>query len=178
MLDLIGLLQRSPGLEVALDELGVPAASLTALVHGDLKLDNALADADDLVRLVDFEHGGTGDPAWDLGAAAGDYLSRWLLSARASASESLAAWLHAATIPLPRCTAAARAVLAGYELERSLPDLDRITACAGVFLIHRAQAWVERYGVVSAKPTLLIRFGARLVVGRWALLGCLLEDRR
>lgn len=178
ILELIGLLQRAHGLEEALDELGAAGASHGVLVHGDLKLDNALADADDAVRLVDFEHAGTGDPAWDLGAAAGDYLSRWLLSVRASASEGLAAWLRAATIPLPRCAVATRATLAAYELERPLPDRNRIAANAGVFLLHRAQAWVERYGVLSAKPTLLARLGARLAVGRWALLGRLLEEPR
>jgi transposase-like protein len=120
---------------------------------------------------------GAGDPAWDLGAAAGDYLSRWLLSVRPSAGDGLAAWMHRATVPRGRCAEAARAVLAAYVLARPLPDRDRVAACEGVFLVHRAYAWVERDGALSAKPTLLARGGARLAVGRWAVLGSLLEGR-
>jgi aminoglycoside phosphotransferase (APT) family kinase protein len=177
MLELVALLQRMRGLESALEELR--AASRGALVHGDVKLDNVLAEERDAgaVRLVDFEHAGAGDPAWDVGAAVGDYVSRWLLSLRASAAGGLSAWLDGATIPREHCAAAARSLLTGYQLERPLPDRDTVAACAGVFLIHRAQAWVERYGRLTAKPTLLARCGARIAVGGWRLLGPLLEGR-
>jgi aminoglycoside phosphotransferase (APT) family kinase protein len=176
LLDLIGMLQRARGLGRAFAELREESPR-DVLVHGDAKLDNVVAGPDDRVRLVDFEHAGAGDPAWDLGASTGDYLSRWLLSVRASAAAGLAAWLERATVPRARCTASARAVLAGYEQERPLPDRDRVAACAGIFLMHRAQAWVERYGTLTAKPMLLARCGAHLAVARWAALGPLLEDR-
>lgn len=176
-LALIGHLQRMPGLAHDLARLRASSPERT-LVHGDVKLDNVLCGEGDRMVLVDFEHGGTGDPAWDVGAPVGDYLSRWLLSARCRRGESLATWLARAGVPARRCAAAGRELLAGYGAVRPLPDLDRVAASAGIFLLHRAQAWIERYGRFGAKATLLARCGGGLVGGRRRALERLLEQAR
>lgn len=174
---LIGHLQGLPGLQDDLAELRASAPE-TALVHGDMKLDNVLCGPDERLLLVDFEHAGVGDPSWDAGAALGDYLSRWLLSVPCAPDEALVAWLRHAAVPALRCAAAGRELLAGYWNVRPLPDLDRIAAGAGVFLLHRAQAWIERYGSFGAKATLLARCGGGLIRGRWRALEPLLEQSR
>ena len=176
MLDLIALLQRTDGLAEALENLRVRLGD-DALVHGDLKLDNVMADRRGRLALVDFEHAGAGDAAWDLGAGIGDLVSRWLLSVPAPAGGGLAAWLSRASVPRTRVAAAARALRSGYARQRPLPAGDDVAACAGVFLLHRAQAWIERYGRLTAKPTLLARAGSGLVLRASAALEPILEDR-
>lgn len=176
-LALIGHLQRMPGLQHDLARLRATPPERT-LVHGDAKLDNVLCGEGDGMVLVDFEHGGAGDPAWDVGAPVGDYLSRWLLSVRCSPGESLGTWLARAEVPAPRCAAAAQELLTGYGAVRPLPDLDRVAASAGIFLLHRAQAWIEHYGRFGAKATLLARCGGGLVGGRQRALERLLEQAR
>lgn len=176
-LALIGHLQRMPGLQRDLARLRTGPPERT-LVHGDAKLDNVLCGEGNRIVLVDFEHGGAGDPAWDVGAPVGDYLSRWLLSVRCIPGESLATWLRRAEIPARRCAAAGRALLAGYGAVRPLPDLDRVAASAGIFLLHRAQAWIERYGRFGAKAVILARCGGGLVGGRRRALERLLEAAR
>ena len=173
-LAMIGWLQGVEGLHDRLVELRAGAAE-PVVVHGDLKLDNVLRGCGDRLAFVDFEHGGTGDAAWDVGSVVGDYLSRWLLSSRPNANARLTAWLRDAAVPLARCGAATRALLAGYETRRPLPDRDRIAAHAGVFLLHRAQAWIERYGRFGAKASLLARCGSGLIRGRARALAPLLE---
>ena len=176
-LALIGHLQRTPGLQDDLAQLRASPSERT-LVHGDAKLDNVLCGEGNRMLLVDFEHGGIGDPASDAGAPVGDYLSRWLLSVRCRPGESLATWLERAEVPARRCAAAGRELLAGYAAVASAPDLDRVAASAGIFLLHRAQAWIERYGRMGAKATLLARCGAGLVAGRWRALRRILEQAR
>ena len=176
-LALIGHLQRMPGLHHELARLRASSPERT-LVHGDAKLDNVLCGEGDRMVLVDFEHGGIGDPAWDVGAPVGDYLSRWLLSVRCSRGEALGTWLGRAEVPVARCAAAGRELLAGYRAVRPLPDIDRVAASAGIFLLHRAQAWIERYGRFGAKATLLARCGGGLVAARRRGLDRLLEQAR
>ncbi len=176
-LALIGLLQRVPRLQDDLAELRAAVPEPT-LVHGDMKLDNVLCGPGDRMVLVDFEHAGIGDPAWDAGAALGDYLSRWLLSVRCAPEEPLATWLRGAAVSALRCASAGRELLAGYWDVRPLPDLDRIAASAGVFMLHRAQAWIERYSRLGAKATLLAHCGGGLIRGRWRALEPLLEQSR
>jgi aminoglycoside phosphotransferase (APT) family kinase protein len=102
MLVLVAELQSSAGLAEALAALAARPHE-PAFVHGDAKLDNVLAAPDrPAVRLVDWELGGSGDPAWDVGSACGDYLFRWLRSARLAAGRTLRSWLEGATVPL-RC---------------------------------------------------------------------------
>jgi len=100
-LALLGHLQGVPGLQDDLAELRAGASEL-ALVHGDMKLDNVLCGPGEHLLLVDFEHAGAGDPAWDAGAALGDYLSRWLLSVSCAPDEPLVAWLRHAEVPALR----------------------------------------------------------------------------
>ena len=60
------------------------ACHSTTLVHGDLRWDNCLVPTSARLRsqaklkIVDWEFGGLGDPAWDIGSVFANYLSFWL----------------------------------------------------------------------------------------------------
>jgi aminoglycoside phosphotransferase (APT) family kinase protein len=58
-----------PALELGLLRLGRsrPAATASALVHGDFRLGNLMVDGDGLVGVLDWELAHVGDPAEDLG---------------------------------------------------------------------------------------------------------------
>ncbi|QSE84949.1 phosphotransferase family protein [Rhodococcus koreensis] len=134
-------------------------------VHGDAKLDNVLVSPTGEVCLVDWEFGGIGDPAWDLGAAMGDFILRWIVSARVAPATPLHSWLEGATISRDYAAALAASIVDGYRQQsEDTPSADRIAECVGVFLIHRAMAWIELYGRFTAKPMLLCYFGQRFVL--------------
>lgn len=77
---LLKRLQRDEELEALLRDLAPEAPD--ALVHGDLRWANVLvAPADESpVRLVDWEMGGAGEPAWDAGCFTAACVSAWLCS--------------------------------------------------------------------------------------------------
>jgi hypothetical protein len=52
------------------------------LVHGDLKWENVLVSGTEppRVHLVDWEEGGVGDPAWDVGGMLHTYLRDWVIA--------------------------------------------------------------------------------------------------
>jgi hypothetical protein len=82
-LDLIRIVQQTPGFGAALDRVR-DSWTPEALVHGDVKWDNCLiASADgagEAVKLIDWEAAALGDPCWDIGSALSHYLSFWLFS--------------------------------------------------------------------------------------------------
>lgn len=162
-LELIRDLQASPALGRSFDALDARAHAWT-FIHGDLKLDNVLVrDGAVELRLVDWELGGLGDPAWDVGSATGDLLYRWLGSARPAAGSPPATWLEHATIGRARVTRLIARFLEGYEEEAEVAiDRAAVGAYVGLFLLHRAQAWIDRYGAYSLHSRLLAHVGRRL----------------
>lgn len=79
-IELMKMLQRSEGLQARLRSLTPPTSD--ALVHGDLRWENVLASPapEPLVWLVDWEMGGAGERAWDVGCFAAACISAWLCS--------------------------------------------------------------------------------------------------
>jgi hypothetical protein len=79
-LELLEALQRSTALQAGLADLAPPSSD--ALVHGDLRWGNVLVAPDTAPRiwLVDWEMGGAGEPAWDVGCFAASAVSMWLSS--------------------------------------------------------------------------------------------------
>ena len=163
---LVAELQRAPGLDAALRGLSAAAPSGCALVHGDLKLDNVMAGpTPEQLRLVDWELAGAGDPAWDLGSALGDLVFRWLSTVRPAAGAGLDTWLSDAEAGLARARGGAAALLHGYTARaRMLPDRLTVARYVGVFLLHRALAFVERHGRFAGHGRLFARVGTQLVV--------------
>lgn len=163
-LEIVASLQAVEGMADALDELTATAPP-DVFIHGDAKLDNAMWGPRGELRLVDWELGGRGDPRWDLGSAIGDYLARWIASARIERARPLRSWLAHAKTTRSCATLGARAVLAGYE-RTSGQRVDRrgVAQYVGIFFLHRAQAWGERAGRLGARATLLATAGERLIV--------------
>ena len=123
-LGLVMLLQHHPSLGARLDDLRA-GWRLEALTHNDVKWPNILlvpGDADVPIRLVNWEHAGDGDPAWDIGSALAGYLTFWLYSIRGSQGATAADLAAAARSPLGSMRPAIGACWQGY-LEGA--DLDR-----------------------------------------------------
>ena len=79
-IELLKTLQRSNALQSRLGNLAPRAGD--ALVHGDLRWENVLVmpGPEPLVWLVDWEMGGAGERAWDVGCFAAACVSEWLCS--------------------------------------------------------------------------------------------------
>ena len=71
-----------------------------ALVHGDVKWDNVVLDPHGM-QLFDWELSGAGDPAWDLGSAVADTISRPArMQGRAALPPDPADWVDACVAAL------------------------------------------------------------------------------
>jgi aminoglycoside phosphotransferase (APT) family kinase protein len=117
-LELIKLIQNAPDVTGMLEELrGEWRAE--CIVHNDYKADNCMVvrGADGRgkgVRLIDWEAGGWGDPAWDAGSVLGDYLSSWLSSIPITGSDPPERWPELARFPLERMRPALRSFWDAY----------------------------------------------------------------
>lgn len=121
-LQVIRLIQQYPAFADLLDETERSAPALT-LTHGDVKGANWLLrrrpGRRPLVRLVDWEFAGFGDPCWDVGSVCADYLSQWLLSMPIQ-GEVRPEMLTAARYPLARVQPAIQAFWAAYRRRMKL----------------------------------------------------------
>jgi hypothetical protein len=116
-----------------------------ALIHGDFKLENflvAAGDANQKLRLIDWERADLGDPAWDVGCGLGAFVVHYAMQQDPDALDtalpemrafwaaySAASERHDAAF-LDKCIAmmAARLLVAGYEYcfaQDSLPDMSQ-----------------------------------------------------
>jgi hypothetical protein len=150
------------------DRLGKAIVELTnafdpcCLCHGDLKLNNILLHLDweqilakaessspSIVRLIDLEFCGWGDPAFDLGTLIASYLQLWLNSLVVSKTIDLEESLRLAMTPLellqPSIAALAEAYLRQFpEILAHRPDfLRRVVQFAGLALIQQIQATIH-----------------------------------
>jgi aminoglycoside phosphotransferase (APT) family kinase protein len=113
-IDLIRLIQADVDLLGHLEALHSQWRS-EALIHHDVRWDNILvAPRTGRVAIIDWETAAVGDPAWDVGAAIGDYLSQWLLSIPATANTPPDQVLHLAHRPLPTFQPAIAALWEAY----------------------------------------------------------------
>jgi len=101
----------------------------TALVHGDIRWANCLvARSDGRIRIVDWELGCIGDPAWDVGSALADIVAAAAVYADSRVIDDPLAW--------------AAALLAGYAAvaqstsEEWTQLLTRSVRLAGVRLVQ------------------------------------------
>jgi aminoglycoside phosphotransferase (APT) family kinase protein len=102
-----------------------------ALVHGDVKWDNALLDPGPpaAVKLFDWELSGWGDPAWDVGAALADTVALAVrLHGAPALADDLAEWLSPAL----------EALLAAYAPCPGERPAERIAGCWIARTVHLA----------------------------------------
>ncbi|MBE9238503.1 aminoglycoside phosphotransferase family protein [Anabaena aphanizomenioides LEGE 00250] len=152
-LKFLALYQRYDSLGQAIAELG-QAVQPCCFTHNDLKLNNILLrnnwqDSHNIIRLIDWERSGWGDPAFDLGTIIGNYIQIWLVSLVISNSLSIEESLRLAITPLemlqPSIGALTKAYLSKFpEIIEHRPDyLQRVVQFSGFALIQQIQAMIQ-----------------------------------
>ena len=146
------------------DSLGQAIATLVTtyqpccLTHNDLKLNNLLLQDDwvqrlsssqSVLRLIDWERGSWGDPAFDLGFLVASYMQIWLGSLVISKDIALEDSLSMAMTPLELLQPSLSALIAAYlaefpEILQQKPTfLQRVVQFAGLALIQQIQAMLQ-----------------------------------
>ncbi|MDZ8227297.1 MULTISPECIES: phosphotransferase family protein [unclassified Nostoc] len=153
-LKFFALYQRYDSLGQAIAELG-NAVTPSCLTHNDLKLNNILLyknwqnSSNNIVRLIDWERSGWGDPAFDLGTLIGSYVQIWLGSLVISNSLSIEESLRLAITPLELLQSSIGTLTQAYlntfpEILEHRPDfLQRVVQFTGFALIQQIQAMIQ-----------------------------------
>ena len=160
-LKFFALYQRYDSLGKAIAELAT-AFKPCCLTHNDLKLNNILLHNDweqaisqaeqssnSIIRLIDWERGAWGDPAFDLGMLIASYLQIWLSSLVVSKSIDIEESLRLAMTPLeviqPSIAALTKAYFGDFpEIIERRPDfLRRVVQFSGLALIQQIQAMLQ-----------------------------------
>jgi len=149
------------------DTLGKALSNLSAsfqpccLTHNDLKLNNILLSVNwetaffpgslsgGIIRLIDWERGSWGDPAFDMGTIIASYLQIWLSSMVTSKATPIEESLRLAAIPLhllqPSMAGLIMAYLADFpEILAYRPNfLELVVQFSGFALIRSIQAALQ-----------------------------------
>ncbi|MDP5018550.1 MAG: aminoglycoside phosphotransferase family protein [Dolichospermum sp.] len=148
------LYQRYESLESAIADLAYEWKP-SCLTHNDLHLSNILVHTrweqldNCLIRLIDWEACGWGDPAFDLGTLLASYLRIWLSSLIVDPTLELEESLNLAMIPLdvlqPSVLALIQAYLDAFPmiLEYHQDFITRVVKFAGLALIQQIQNRIE-----------------------------------
>jgi aminoglycoside phosphotransferase (APT) family kinase protein len=170
---LIRSLQGAPGLEDLLEELRMdwrPAC----ITHNDYKADNCVVvrgrdGRGTGVRLVDWEIGGPGDPAWDAGSVLGDYLSAWLSSIPITGTDPPERFAEIARFPLSRMRPALGAFWESYSKHAALDATasDRLLVRAARFsaarLIQSAFEQTQHTSVLTGTTLCLVQVAVNVL---------------
>ena len=143
-IELVRMIQRSDELSALLNELEPSPA--TAFVHGDLRWENVFVLTDRpagrAVRFVDWETGGLGDPAWDLGCFIASAIRAWINSIPSVPGLDAATLVRLATFDLAASASAVEAFMEAYlgHVSAVDPHETRLAAFreAGVRMVHLA----------------------------------------
>jgi hypothetical protein len=160
-LKFFALYQRYDSLGKAIAELATTFEPC-CLTHNDLKLNNILLHNDweqtlskaepssnSVIRLIDWERGAWGDPAFDLGMLIASYLQIWLSSLVVSKSIDVEESLRLAMTPLeqiqPSIAAFTKAYFGNFPeiLERRPGFLRRVVQFSGLALVQQIQAMLQ-----------------------------------
>jgi thiamine kinase-like enzyme len=148
------LYQQYPSLALAVGELATENQAC-CLVHNDLKLSNILihnhwtTTTDAVLRLIDWEVAGWGDPASDLGSLIGSYLGLWLDGLIVGAGLSMSESLQLATVPLESLQPSLFALVDSYfqvfpQILAAQPSyLEKVLQHVGLALIGQIEATIE-----------------------------------
>lgn len=152
-LKFFALYQRYDSLGKAIAELG-NAVIPSCLTHNDLKLNNILLQKDwqnasNMIRLIDWERSGWGDPTFDLGTIIGSYIQIWLSSLVISNSLNIEESLGLAMTPLELLQPSIGSLILAYlntfpAIVEHRPDfLQRVVQFTGFTLIQQIQAMIQ-----------------------------------
>jgi Phosphotransferase enzyme family len=160
-LKFFALYQRFDSLGQAIAELS-RAFTPCCLTHNDLKLNNILLQNDweqslsgaesasgGIIKIIDWERSGWGDPAYDLGTLIASYLQIWLSSLVISQALDIQEALRLAIVPLEQLQPSITALIQAYfrnfpEILEHRPDfLKRAIQFAGFALIQQIQGMIQ-----------------------------------
>jgi hypothetical protein len=162
-LDFWRLYQRYDSLHQAMIEV-CQTFEPSCLTHNDVRPWNVLLNLDweklanepkasaSMVRLIDWEFCGWGDPACDLGMALASYLQIWLCSLMIGNAIAVETALRIAAIPLellqPSIVALIKAYFVQFPeiLERRPNFFSRVMQFTGLILVKRIQGKLEHLG--------------------------------
>jgi Phosphotransferase enzyme family len=168
------LYQRFPDLAQSIADLG-DSITPSCLVHNDLKINNILLDSNwelpgsKVIRSIDWERAGWGDPAFDLGCILGSYLEIWLDGLVINNALSINESLQLATTPLesiqPSLFSLVESYLVGFpEIVAARPDyLDRAIQFAGLSLIHRVEIIIQVDRLFGNHEIMLLQVAKQLL---------------
>jgi hypothetical protein len=168
------LYQRFPSLSQAIFDLG-QSISPSCLVHNDLKTNNILLDlnwelpASQIIKLIDWERAGWGDPAFDLGCMLGSYLEIWLDGLIMSNTLSINESLQLAATPLeliqPSLFILIQSYLEGFPaITLARPDyLDRVIQFAGLALIQRIEINIDEDRIFGNRGIVMLQVAKQLL---------------
>jgi aminoglycoside phosphotransferase (APT) family kinase protein len=173
-LELIRRVQQEDGLVETLAQIANTWRA-TALIHGDIKLDNILlqgatggeAGGALAVYFVDWELAQIGDPAWDVGGALRDFIFFWVISMPGGlANEEMA---DQARFPLDHLQPAIAALWQGYCDAAAVSAAEAETLLArsiGLSAFRMIQTALDMAGgfpEVPAPADLLLRVAVNLL---------------
>ena len=167
--DLVALVQGSSALCGALERVAAAVDGGT-LVHGDLRWDNCLAVAAPRsmrrtrLLLVDWEHSGQGDAAFDVGTILGEYLRVWVTSITILEPTDPGRLLSLAKYPLRRMQPAVHAFWTAYrDGNPRCPPLARVIEMAAIHLVQTAVEYARGLSSVSAHAGTLVQLADNLL---------------
>lgn len=168
------LYQRFPSLTQAISDLG-NSIRPSCLIHNDLKINNILLDlswtlpTSKVIRLIDWERAGWGDPAFDLGCILGSYLEIWLNELTISNTLSINESLQLTGTPLeliqPSLFSLVQSYLASFPaIMIARPDyLDRVIQFAGLSLIQRIEITIDEDRVFGNRGIMMLQVAKQLL---------------
>jgi 5'-deoxynucleotidase YfbR-like HD superfamily hydrolase len=146
--------QKFPELQSALIQIA-DRLQPCCLTHNDLKLNNLLVSIDwqqpesTLIKAIDWEKFGWGDPLFDLGSLLANYLDFWLDGVIFSRSLDLTESLQLATTPLELIRPSLHTLIDSYVaafpavVEFRRDYLDWIVSFAGLALLQRVEIDIQ-----------------------------------
>jgi hypothetical protein len=173
-LQFLKLYQRFPSLTQAILDLG-NSITPSCLIHNDLKINNILLDlswtlpTSKVIRLIDWERAGWGDPAFDLGCILGSYLEIWLNGLTISNTLSINESLQLTSTPLeliqPSLFSLVESYLASFPaITIARPDyLDRVIQFAGLSLIQRVEITIDEDRVFGNRGIVMLQVAKQLL---------------
>lgn len=172
-LKVMSIVQQFPELMRMLDELQAGWRPET-LVHGDLKWDNALVAKDPpgappRLRIVDWESGGLGEPAWDAGSVLNDYLSCWLNSMPVTPDATPDRLLRSAGFPLDAMLPAVHAFWSayvrgmGYAPAEAARRQERAARWAGARLIQTAFEHMQAHPQITGNAVVMLQLAQNVL---------------
>jgi aminoglycoside phosphotransferase (APT) family kinase protein len=170
--DLVRLVQRSAELAERLEELR-RTWRREAFIHHDVRWDNVLitrsARGSAVIKLIDWEAAGLGDPASDLGGFLGDYVAFWVNSIPLTSQARPDSYLELASYPLAAMQPALRACWNAYVRVAAPTDseasdlLQRAATYAGVKLMETSLEHVQQAPEFTMTAVYLLQVGANMV---------------